>query len=336
MRKHVFIMATAAFILSTFAALPALAEPGARGKARHQPFLTRDRTTFSLTSGVRQDDLRWNVSADEDINVTPNILSELTWENVQYLETEAKVKHISPTNSRTFRGGWQMEGNLRGGLGISGRVQDSDYAGNNRTGEFSRATADSDTGYTLGGQAAAGYRFNVAQRVKNGNYTFITLAPLVGYGVDHAQFKLEGIQVEPPPVGDPIVLDSDFNPTWYGPFIGMEAEWEHNNHMLTLRGEYHDLSYFADATWDLREDFMKDPSFEQEAEGTGQKIALQYSYAADSKYEFTIDVSHMQREMEGVGTDTIYFSNGNILTQKRLREVDHTTQAIRFGLTYGW
>lgn len=298
-----------------------------------QPFLTRNTTTVSGSLGVRKDDLRWNI-AGNTAGTSPNILSELTWEDVYSVEANTKIKHLRPTNSRIFRGAWQLEGELRGGLNYDGRVQDSDYAGDDRTLEFSRATADAHSGYSAGLDAAVGYRFNVAQSVRRGNYTFVTLTPLVGYGYDYKRFKMEGTQVSPPPVGNPPVLDSDYNASWYGPFIGAELGWEHNRHMLNVRGEYHDLTYYADADWNLRTDFAHDPSFEHEGDGSGVKANIQYSYAVDSKYDFTVDLTHEQRRMTD-GLDTTYFADGTT-AQTRLNEVEQTSQAVRIGMRYGW
>lgn len=331
--KNKYTLTFVALLLLAGTATEALAEPGARGRSKFQPFLTRDRTTVSLSGGLRQSDMRWNIAGDTQ-GANPNILSELEWDGVQTVEGEAKVRHIEPASRGIFKGALQLEGSVRGGFGLSGDVVDSDYAGDNRTLMFSRATADASSGYTIGAQAAVGYRFNVAQSVSKTGYTFITLAPLVGYGWDHERFKMEGVQVNPPPVGTPAKLDSDYNAHWYGPFIGLEAEWEHNRHMLSLRGELHDLTYYADADWNLRTDFAHDPSFEHEGDGTGKKISLQYSYAPEGNYEFVIDVSHAEREMTN-GTDTTYFANG---TQGRTRvnEVEHTSQTLRLGMNYGW
>ena len=278
--------------------------------------------------------MRWNIAGNIQ-GTNPNILSELTWKDIKTFEAEARIRHLSPTKSKTFRGAWQIEGGVHGGLPIDGSVRDSDYLGDNRTLEFSRATADAWKGYTLGADAAVGYRFNVAQRVKNGNYTFITLAPLAGYGWDREQYTLHGFFVDPAPPADNPYLDSWYNANWYGPFIGLEAEWEHNRHMLSVRGEYHDLSYYADADWNLREDFKHDPSYEHESDNaSARKLALKYTYAPDSRYEFSVDVSHIEREASD-GVDTTYFSNGNVGTTK-LNEVEQTTQTLRLGLTYGW
>ncbi|MBU0799558.1 MAG: hypothetical protein KKA05_01005 [Alphaproteobacteria bacterium] len=325
---------TALALLFVMDVAPAMAEPGARGRDRHQPFLTRDRTTVQINGGVVRSDMRWNIAGNLQ-GTNPNILSELTWEDVTTFEAEAKVRHLEPASNRIFRGAIQLEGSVRGGMGLSGDVQDSDYFGDDRTLEFSRSTADANSGYTLGAQAAIGYRFNLAQRVKPQSYTFVTLAPLIGYGWEQEQFKLEGVQVSPPPVGPPPVLDSEYTASWHGPFIGLEGQWEHNRHMLTLRGELHDLSYFADATWNLRTDFQKDPSFEHETDSaTGKKVALEYSYAPDSRYEFSVALSHAERTAED-GVDTTYFTNGNV-GKTKLNEVEHSTQALRLGMTYGW
>jgi hypothetical protein len=65
----------------------AQAEPSVRGRQGFQPFLTRGRTEVTLTGGWRQDDLRWNIAGNLQ-GTNPNILSELTWDNVDMFDAE--------------------------------------------------------------------------------------------------------------------------------------------------------------------------------------------------------------------------------------------------------
>lgn len=312
----------------------ASADPGARGRAKFQPFLTKPQSSVEISGGLRQSDMRWNVAGNMQ-GTNPNIMSELTWKDVQMVEANINARHLRPAGNAIFRGALQLEGTLKGGLGVDGKVRDSDYLFDNRAGEFSRATADANSGYALGAQGGIGYRFNVAQRIRPHSRTMLTLAPVVGYGWEMERFMLEGVQVSPPPVGTPSVLDSEYNAHWYGPFVGVEAQWEHNRHMLTLRGEYHDLKYKSDAQWNLRTDLKQDPSYEQEAdEASAYKIMLQYGYAIDSRYEVVVNLSHSEREASN-GTSTMYFTNG-ATAKTRLNEVEHTTQAIHLGLKYHW
>lgn len=45
------------------------------------------RTSLSLDAGFRSDDLDWSIAGDADGN-NPNILSELTWENIKSLNSD--------------------------------------------------------------------------------------------------------------------------------------------------------------------------------------------------------------------------------------------------------
>lgn len=316
------------------AAGPASAEPGYHGRTKFKPFLTQDRTSVTLSTGLRMNEFDYNIASDIAGTQTPNILSELTWSDIAVYEIKGQVRHIEPASIAFLRGSLLFDAEITGGLTIDGENQDSDYLGDNRTLEFSRSNNNSDSGYAIGGALSVGYRFNVAQKVRPHSRTFFTLAPLAGYGWDRQEYTLtDGFQTIPA-TGAFAGLDSTYTTNWYGPFVGIEAELERNRHLFTLRGEYHSLEYQGEGVWNLRADFQQDPSFEHEADGDGIRIIGSYAFAMDSRYAFTLDAAHTQRTAED-GIATTYFSNGNV-GSIRFNEANDTSSAFRAGLRYAW
>lgn len=310
------------------------AEPNYRQRNNFNPHLTDARTSIDFGAGMRFDTLDWNIASDLSGTSTPNILSELTWDELAVFELSAKARHVQPASIWPLKGGIMIEGEITGGVAISGENQDSDYNGNDRTLEFSRSNNDGSGGYSYGFSTSAGYQFNVAESVRRGSYLFITFTPFAGYAWDEQQYKMTDGNQTIPSTGSFAGLDSEYVTQWSGPFYGAEIGIEKNRHALTLRGEYHDLDYDAEAIWNLRTDFKQDPSFIHEGDGDGIQISANYSYALDSKYEFTSDWTYTSRSIED-GLDILYFSNGNVSTQK-LNEVNNESHAVRFGLNYMW
>ena len=87
------------------------------------------RKGITLDAGYRRDNLDWNIAGS---NNSPNVLSELTWRDLNIFQVRgelagANVEHVYFRT--TFDYGWV----------VSGENQDSDYAGDNRSLEFSRS-----------------------------------------------------------------------------------------------------------------------------------------------------------------------------------------------------
>lgn len=305
------------------------------GNARpYKPFLTQSQTSFDLKGGVRRDHLDWNIASDPTGTDTPNILSELTWDDVDVMEIEGRVRHFEPVDSRIFRGGVMLEGRLTSGATLSGDNQDSDYNGNDRTQEFSRSNNDAGDGHAFGASASIGYRLNLAERVRPTSYTFLTVTPLVGYSWDSQTYKMTNGFQTIPPLGSFAGLNSRYEARWYGPFVGVEASLEHNSHMLTIRGERQSLNYRGEADWNLRDDFMHDPSYTHSADGNGTRLGVGYSYAMSKNYDLTLDYNYLKRDAKD-GVDTTYFVDGTV-AQTRLNEVNNDSQALRVGVTYSY
>ena len=331
-----------------------------------EPFLTRGETTWAVKSGVRVNTFDWNIASDITGNATPNILSELTWNDITLFEIEGEVRHEEPLDLSFVKGGLHLEAAINVGLPISGENQDSDYNGDNRTLEFSRSLADSDSGYSVGGTLAAGYKFYLTgdpkRRARNILKTrtpqttagrarraaayrkaisrvtpVITLTPLAGYGIDQQKYGMEGVTSVIPGGGVPIGannFDWNYQANWYGPFLGLETAIKGKKNMVRLRGEYHMLDYYGEGFWRGRIGFRQDPSFTQEVEADGIKARAEYAYALEDDVALTFDAHYEIREGED-GIDKLNFAN-NTTAFTKLNEVNDQSYGAMLGLRYNW
>jgi len=347
MHKIVYVFLTFAFLFIETAGA-AYAQSGYE-RRKFRPFLTRDDTEATISVGVRRNNFNWNIASDLSGTATPNILSELTWEDILLIEFKGKVKHVEPADIYFIHGGVQLEAEVTGGIVASGDNQDSDWFGDNRTLEFSRSNNDASEGYAIGGTVDVGYKFRLIGSSRptidiNGNvssHTRVSLAPLIGYGWDRQEYRMVGgVQTIgtlgiTPPTGS-ILSDNGtkYVADWYGPFLGMEATFEGIKDTLRLRGEYHDLTYYGEGFWRGRPTFKQDPSFTQEGDGDGYLINAEYAHMIDAHYAFTIDATYQQRSIEG-GLDTLFFTDGTII-KTFMPEVNDESQAIHLGLRYKW
>jgi hypothetical protein len=332
MKKIVHLALVSTIAVTTFAA-SASAEQNYRRRDQYRPHMNHGKTTVDVNAGIRRNQFDWNIASDITGTATPNVLSELTWKDIDVLEVKGHVRHLKPASNRILRGSVMIEGELTAGLTVSGENQDSDWNGDNRTQEFSRSNNASNGGYAFGASAAAGYQFNVAQKIRPQSTTYFTVTPFAGYGWTRQKYEMTNGFQTIPANGAFGGLNSEYIADWYGPFAGIEAQLEHNRHLLTVRGEKHQLSYDAEADWNLRTDFRHDPSYTHTAEdGDGVNLKVGYSYAIDSAYDVTLDYDYVKREAKN-GVDTTFFSNGTVLTT-RVNEVNDKSQALRLGLKY--
>ena len=109
------------------------------------------RVEFYLDTVYRQDKLDWTIASPTG---TPNILSELTWDNLEIVVVEIGTSIHTPSN-------WVMDARFAYGTILDGDNQDSDYFGNNRTQEFSRSNNNADEGSTIDTSVDFGYQVNI-------------------------------------------------------------------------------------------------------------------------------------------------------------------------------
>ena len=281
-------------------------------------------TEFLLSSGYRIDDLDWNIAGDINGN-NPNIISELTWKDLESFQLKMAGK-------TTFQQLLMLRGSLAYSWIFDGENQDSDYLGNDRTLEFSRSNNNSDEGNMLDASFGIGWQFTF------GRSDFV-MAPVIGYSYHEQNLTMTDGYQTIPPSGPFSGLDSTYETEWKGPWIGLDFTLrtdEKSKIMPEIETfisiEYHWADYYAEADWNLRTDFAHPKSFEHEADGqgfilnTGLKFIFNYNWLLNVNLDY-----------QNWSTDPgiIRFFNADGTTPKqRLNEVNWTSCAIMAGIEY--
>lgn len=287
--------------------------------------------------GYRSDQLDWSISGDIS-GENPNILSELSWDNIEIFQLQATGwlelggLPFLKRNSLVFA-------SLSFGKILSGDVQDSDYSADDRNNEWSRSVNDSDKGLTIDLSGAFGPTFKWDQ-------LGFTVTPLLGYSFNMQDLSMtNGQQVVsepvlrpegtflPPDIGPLPNLDSDYTAYWYGPWLGINVDYQMSEKFkLTVGAEYHWIEYFAQADWNLRSDFIHPVSFEHEARGTGLVWNIKGQYTLSEKWSWLFS-GNIQNWEAGSGSDRTYFADGTV-GLSRLNQVHWDSYALTTGMQY--
>ncbi len=280
-------------------------------------------TAFTLGSGYRSDALDWNIAGDISGN-NPNILSELTWEDLGIFQV--KLDNVSIFRGIYFRGavayGWIMTGD----------VQDSDYLGDNRTLEFSRSNNNADDRNTLDATVGIGYQFFFGSN-------FLSFAPLVGYSHHEQNLTVTDGNQTIPPTGAFAGLDSTYETEWVGPWVGADLVFRmphekkyFEEFSFQVSFEYHWADYNAEADWNLRTDLAHPKSFEHDADGSGWIVSADWNVFFTSQLGFKMSVNYQAWDTDP-GIDRTFFSDGTA-AETRLNDVNWDSYAIMFGIVY--
>jgi hypothetical protein len=313
----------ALFCVMAVAATPALADRGNSG------------VTMRLVNS--SDDVGFNIAADASGSVTPNVLSDLRWEDMDIWQMVVEGEFGVGDH-------FKIAADIGVGVIVDGQATDSDYLGDNRTDEWSRATATVDGKRQLNGSVSFGWEmrkqfekplWQIGESEKQVAFASdIRFTPILGYGYaeQEIQFK-DGIQ-EIPDLGPFPGLNSSFDPKWYGTFVGFRGQFRVTSRVYVnanLRF-WPWMSYEAEATWNLRTDLSQPVSFKQDADadGTDYEIGLEW-YISDDK---SIGVSYREIDFStDPGTDHVITAQGeNLFT--RLNRADWSSEA--WTLSYQW
>ncbi len=281
------------------------------------------RLIAGVDMGYRQDDLAWNIS---DTDNSPNILSELVWSDLQIVQAR-----VSAT-ARLFRR-WEVSGYGIYGEVLSGDNRDSDYDGDDRTLEFMRSENEAG-GDVSDLSISLGYRFRFTDQSVGKD---LWLKPMVGYSYHKQRLRMfNGRSVLP----SPSVIDglnSSYDTQWKGKWWGVAALFEADARLhFEVFVEYHDnISYYAEADWNLRSDFAHPVSFVHRAEGQGRVGGLNLVYALSRSLSLTLAVERRlwDTTRNDQSTDTTFFTDGSALTTP-LNEVRWDSTSLFLGFTY--
>lgn len=276
--------------------------------------------------GYRQDSFDWNIAGDSQ-GKNPDVLSELTWDDLIIHEVRLGLR-------ANLKKSFVLKGSINYGVIVSGDNRDSDYSADNREAEFSRSINDADDGHTLDSQMGAGYRIQLFSET-------IWVTPLAGYSYHRQHLTMtDGYQsitwAGGPPLGPFEGLDSTYEAEWQGPWVGIEMILDAEMFAKSLSPislyaswEYHWADYYAEADWNLRDDFKHPRSFEHEADGTGIVASLGICVRLSDRWSLTLEYETEEWSTDR-GVDRVFLDNDSII-ETRLNEVNWQSDVIYFG-----
>lgn len=270
--------------------------------------------------GYRRDDLNWNI-AGTTAGTGPNVLSELTWEDIEIFQIQTNAQ-------ATFGRRVRLEGSIGYGWIYNGDNQDSDYVFDNRQGEFSRSHSDTDGDNVFDWSLGAGWQFNLGDEAE---LLVDDLALVVLGGWSHNEQNLRdinGFQIIPA-TGSFAGLNSTYQARWDGPWLGIELTGRKYKFSFFGRFEYHWPQYDAEADWNLRDDFQHPVSFTHDADGEGTKATLGIAYDLDKRWSIFLQTDVVAMDTNA-GTDRTYFSDGST-GDTRLNNVNWDSFAVTVG-----
>lgn len=280
----------------------------------------------ALGTSLRFDELQWNIAGP---NNSPNVLSELTWSQI-------KIAQLNLYSSFVFNRKFYFRGNLDYGWIFDGKNQDSDYDSDNRQDEYSRSNNDANSGNVYDSNIAVGYMFRLFDPNVNQS---LYLIPTVGYSVHVQELVMQnGMQTisEGPntsPVGPIPGLNNSYDAKWYGPWVGADLSFEvAEKSDLLIRFEYHLVEYYAEANWNLRDEFQHPKSFEHVADGQGWLFSANFRRIISSNWVVGLSFDY-QDWYTDAGIDRIFLSDGRV-GELQLNRVDWTS--LNFMVTVGY
>ncbi|MEZ4485458.1 MAG: hypothetical protein R2864_13010 [Syntrophotaleaceae bacterium] len=284
--------------------------------------------SLQLGSGYRSGELDWNIAGDSS-GGNPDVLSELEWEDLDIFQTEASAR-IWVGSSRIPDLALCLKGSAAYGWVLDGDNRDSDYAGNNRTLEFSRSENSGDGGNTLDLSCAIGPQWGFRQQQ-------FTIALLAGWSYHEQNLELsdgeQTIALDPSDLGPIPGLDSSYATKWWGPWLGTDLSWQLTDQM-TLDGSFawHFVEYEAEADWNLRSDLAHPTSFRHDAHGRGLTLDLALQYLLTDAW--LVSLSYAYQDWQAKDGDSWTYAAGGSSSRTQLNEVNWSSHAVMLGLGY--
>lgn len=280
---------------------------------------------WSLSAGYRQDELDFSI-AGPDVN----IISELDWSDIESVQLAFGLQR------RLYRH-FRLKGELAYGFVFDGDNRDSDYLGNDRTLEFSRSNNSTDDGDLW--DLSIGLAYDIGLFADR-----LCLSPQAGYSYHDQNLRItKGVQTVsdfgfPVPLGPFSGLDSSYDPTWYGPWVGLEFRVNSRGQTVATNGiqavlgvEYHWADFEAKADWNLRPDLAHPVSFRQDADASGWVLTGSLSYLFAPNWSLDL-IGKFQNWKTDAGTHRFLLVDGSSF-KTRLNEVNWDSFAASVGIS---
>lgn len=279
--------------------------------------LAQVEASLGLNAGTRQDNLNWNIA---DSDGSPDILSELNWRDL-------RIHQIGLNIQLREQAAW-VSGDASYGRIVAGTNQDSDYAGDGRSFEFSRSN-NSSRGEVADGEVKLGYEWLASEHATGRTM----LSPFLGYAGHQQNINIVDGHQTIPSTGAFDGLRSSYDARWRALIAGLQVTAALSDRVtfLVAANGYFRGSYRAEADWNLISGFDHPVSFRHEAHATGHALRVGGSYLLNKGCGLDVNVYATSWDADP-GTDTTYYSDG---TSERttLNDVNWTSRGIRFGFT---
>ena len=231
----------------------------------------------------------------------------------------------------------KLKWDMGGGIIVSGQNQDSDYLGDNRTGEYSRSNNNSDDGVMIDALVGLGPQFSHLQR----RLSWSILFGLSYHGQNLTMTDgYQTIDLISNDIGPFHGLDSTYEAKWWGAWIGTDVKmspWARVN--LSLHYEFHLVEYEAEANWNLRSYLAHPVSFEHWGtgdfgltDGYGMVGGIVAEIKLYDAWYLSLEGNYKTFQMKN-GVDRVYFSDGTI-ADTRLNEVNWDSWCAMVGISY--
>lgn len=273
-------------------------------------------------------ELVWDIASSASATTTPNVLSELSFRDIRSLGYVINLGYMNRFDNNIA---FVLEAEYADSRIRSGRAQDSDYASDNRTDEFSRSFSDIESD-------SINY-FSLATGIKTrwlntkGHY----LSFLIGYKKHNVDITMTNGVVEIPEAdaGSLIPgLNSTYNSEFRSIFAGLSTEHVFSWGTIGFRYDLYYTDLKAEADWNLRTDFAHPVSFEQVGDGKGYAATLGYTYNHNRNWDYSIDYVVTKYHIQD-GYDQTYFSDTTSFIVK-LNNSEYKQEAIRIGVSYNF
>ena len=281
----------------------------------------------TITTGYLKGDFEWQIAADLSGTLTPNVLSRLTYQD---LNAPTVTFHQKLSIKKEPYQSFYLHVQGEYGKIQEGTVEDSDFDDNNQTAEYSRSLSDptdSPLSHVLLGLGAI--------LTENHQHTLSIEAGMALY--QQTFFKTNGRQViatdmRTPPVGEFSGLNSSYDARWLSGFFAVSDTISIQKHQLTLSARFLQTDYQAKANWNLRKDFAHPVSFQHDAVGRGTHFEI--SYKIPLSQDFSLYSAWTQNRMRtDSGIDTVFFADGSTGITK-LNGVEWKSQTVSVGVSY--
>jgi len=303
-------------------------EPAPTPKPREKPKAAAYKQSkgpkLSIGNGYRIDNLDWSTGISLQ---NPNLFNSLKWRDVESYEVTGQYEYTIPGG--TLRNVY-LE--INGGLGwvMSGRNEES-YFDDSPVREVQRYSNTAKEGQTGRLSGAVGYRLE--QSLPDSGTVGFT--PLVGYSVDALDLRMrDAYLLIPAGGGTEEGQRSSYDAKWYGPYVGFLLDGRFGNHRAGLRSEYHDGNFNAEGGWSLQPNLEHPKSLEQDAEASGYLLALDYGYQYSQHIQIFLQAAYRAWSTNS-GVSRFFLADGTNL-ERRLNDVDWSSQSLQAGVSYQW